>query len=601
MYILLKDNDSEDIKNTNFNVNHKVIQKSFINKQELSDENIVKNELYGNEDLYDYETDEYYVNENNDNNDMSDNQSSQSDFYEEKFPEDMVNINDEKIKNELCTYSLNNSNKFLHSNSNYVSRKKEDDLQIKKNKIIKIYPKYQKLYNDTDTPISILINPQFASFFKIELFLFIKGYSKEEKVVIYLKSITPEIYISNSIHDIDTILINTCKTLHFDLSNNHPIDASITIENSDDYYKEYKIETKKFIIPANSKYLLIIVYLPTRHGPFEKTFIIHQKYTNVKKNIKLLGTCILPDLKFDIDEINFNEVSHSFLYEKSFHIINNSHLTLNYSFKYSNELNEEIQIIKPFGELQKYEKEQVVIKFCPKYIKTYFYNIEFFIEEIKTYKIKLPFHAICSKPLVLCEPLFLNLEHIIIDQIYTEKIKIINESQETDIKYEFIIEEKIKDICSFQVCENEGIIQRNSFKSIGISLKSNSIGNILIVIKIKIPGLDDFLFFNIKAFCTCPYIKIIPNIIDFEKCNCLDVKQKIIEIKNESPISTFITLSNENSVFTYSDNNFYVQPNKSIFINVYAQCLETITYNDILIVTVHRKDDIHIPIRAQVN
>lgn len=48
--------------------------------------------------MYDYETDEYYVNENNDNNDLSDNQSSQSDFYEEKFPEDMVNINDEKNK-----------------------------------------------------------------------------------------------------------------------------------------------------------------------------------------------------------------------------------------------------------------------------------------------------------------------------------------------------------------------------------------------------------------------------------------------------------------------------------------------------------------------
>ncbi|SBT80490.1 conserved Plasmodium protein, unknown function, partial [Plasmodium malariae] len=414
------------------------------------------------------------------------------------------------------------------------------------------------------------------------LFLFIKGYKKEEKIVIYLKSIAPEIIISNRLQKIDNILINTFKTLSFELINNSQYDIPVNVEKIEDKYNELHMESSKFIILKNSKYIFKIIYMAKINGYSEKVFVIHQKCTKVINKLYIISNCLYPDIVFDVEQINFNQVSHSFEYENSFHITNNSDLIVNYSFKISDELKDQIKILNNCNKLEKFGKEKITIMFCPKNIRTYLCNIEFFLNEIKTYKKIIPFYAICCKPEVECYPVFLNIDPMIIDKQYTEQVKIMNNSEDTDVKYELILDEEIYDICDLEVSDSKGIIKRKNFTFLDICIKSKIIGYILIVVKIKISGYEDLLFLNIKGCCTCPTIKIIPSIIDFEKCNCLDVKEKIIEIKNESPINAFISLSNELPIFNYSANNFYIEPYDSVFVHIYGRCLETTLYNDLL-------------------
>ncbi|CRG94636.1 conserved Plasmodium protein, unknown function [Plasmodium gallinaceum] len=584
------DNCSTNIKDANFRDEDKIIEKTFITDNELSDQNIIENLLYKNEEPEYSNGDKIYSEENAE--------------YELTNNEIIPNELNEEYKDNKKGYNYEDNEIYNHKNftRNYESSNDSFNsfcCEKKKNKIINIYPKTQKLYNDTETIITVIVNPHFASFLKIVLFLFIKGYKKKEKIVIYLKSITPEIIISNNLKKIDSILINTCKTLSFELINNSQIDAHIKIKKTEDENNEFQIVHNKIIIPEKSQKTLKIIYIPKISGLFEKTFIIHQKYTNVKKELKIISNCIFPEILFDKDHINFNNVSHSFKYEQTFYITNNSDLTLNYTFKICDELKEEIKILKQHGELCKYEKEKIQFIFFPKKIKKYFYDIEFLLDEIKTYKKIIPFYAICSRPDVEVQPNFLNLEQIIIDKEYRKQIKLINKSENIDIKYELILDKQINDVCYLEVSESEGIISRNDFKHIDICIKSKIVGYLLIVIKIKISGYEDLLFLNIKAYSACPTIKIIPSIIDFEKCNCLEIKEKIIEIKNESPIKTFIKLSNELSIFTYSENNFYIPPSQSIFIKMYAKCIETIIYHDTLRINVHHMNDVIIPIKAQ--
>ncbi|SCP05840.1 conserved Plasmodium protein, unknown function [Plasmodium ovale] len=580
------ENLSADIRQATFEVADRIVEKTFITENELEDDNIVENELYKNEEDCEYE-DDYS------SSICHSVQTGGSILDEGEDAEVSKNYAEEM---NLEDYGSDSSAHYPHpcDLSFYL-----DEDRAKLSKIVKVYPKCKKLYNDTDTPITISIRPSFASFFKIILFLFIKGYKKEEKIVVYLKSIAPEIIIPNVIHKIDNILVNMKKLLSFDLINNSKYDIHVKIEKINDEYNEFEIIPYNFVLVKNSRYILKMVYIPQINGTRKNDFIIHQKYTNVKRSLCVLSECHLPDIQFDVQKINFNHVSYNFEYEKSIHIYNKSDLILHYTIKIPEELKNEIKIIESSNILKNYEKKKISIKFCPNVIKTYDYNIHFFLNEIKTYKKILPFFGICPKPKVTCEPLFLNIEPMIIDKDYEQQFRIINQSEVIDVKYELILDEKINDICILNVSEREGIIEKKNFKLINITLKSKIIGYILIVIKIKIFGCEDFLFLNIKAHCTCPTIKINPSIIDFEKCNCLDVKEKIIEIRNESPINTFINLSNTLSIFSFSQNNFYIEPNESIFIHIYARCLETIAYSDVLHVGVHRKEEILIPIKAQ--
>ncbi|SBS97167.1 hypothetical protein, conserved, partial [Plasmodium ovale curtisi] len=588
--VLIKDREVEnlsaDIRQATFEVADRIVEKTFITENELEDDNIVENELYKNEEDCEYE-DDYS------SSICHSVQTGGSILDEGEDAEVSKNYAEEM---NLEDYGSDSSAHYPHpcDLSFYL-----DEDRAKLSKIVKVYPKCKKLYNDTDTPITISIRPSFASFFKIILFLFIKGYKKEEKIVVYLKSIAPEIIIPNVIHKIDNILVNMKKLLSFDLINNSKYDIHVKIEKINDEYNEFEIIPYNFVLVKNSRYILKMVYIPQINGTRKNDFIIHQKYTNVKRSLCVLSECHLPDIQFDVQKINFNHVSYNFEYEKSIHIYNKSDLILHYTIKIPEELKNEIKIIESSNILKNYEKKKISIKFCPNVIKTYDYNIHFFLNEIKTYKKILPFFGICPKPKVTCEPLFLNIEPMIIDKDYEQQFRIINQSEVIDVKYELILDEKINDICILNVSEREGIIEKKNFKLINITLKSKIIGYILIVIKIKIFGCEDFLFLNIKAHCTCPTIKINPSIIDFEKCNCLDVKEKIIEIRNESPINTFINLSNTLSIFSFSQNNFYIEPNESIFIHIYARCLETIAYSDVLHVGVHRKEEILIPIKAQ--
>ncbi|EUD69484.1 hypothetical protein C922_00347 [Plasmodium inui San Antonio 1] len=549
------DDPSTDIKDVTFDEGDKIIQKTFIRDSELLDENIVENALYKNEESF----------LGGGGSGVSNSESSSSD--------------------STCGDSTNGDRS---SGDNLLDGepRKEPQLHDEKSDASHSEPSDKSLLSHYYEPKNLI-------------FLFIRGYKKEEKIVVYLKSIAPEIVITERIHKIDNILINTCRRLSFEMVNNTQFDVPMKIEKVEDNYNEFEVARRKFTLRKNSTHSLEMVYMPKVNGASEKTFIIHQKYTNVKRKLQVVSKCNFPQILLDVEEINFNQVSHSFEYKKIITIVNKSELTLHYGFNIPNELKDEVKIEKNCNKLNKFGEEQIILSFCPKHIKTYMTSVELYLGEIKTYKKNLPFRAICSKPKVLCEPVFLNIEPMIIDKMYSEQINLINKSENTDVKYELFVDEEICHICDLHISQKDGVIRRNHHQSVNISIKSKIIGYILIVVKVKISGCDDLLFANIKAYCTCPTVKIIPSIIDFEKCNCLDVKEKVIEIKNESPINTFINLSNELPVFSFSKNNFYIEPHESVFVPVCVECVDTTAYTDTLRVNVHRKEDILVPLKAQ--
>ncbi|SCM03868.1 conserved Plasmodium protein, unknown function [Plasmodium chabaudi chabaudi] len=595
---------SEDITQVNFEEKDIIMEKTFISDKDLIDENIIEKELYikdENEDCDNYSSDysndtRGYKDEYN-NMEVGSRSSSDGDVniissLENEETDETKYRSDENSefdfrKSVPCDYGQSDN-----SLCSYNNKKKSKEF-------INIYPKYGKLYNDTNTTINISFSPYFASFYKIDIYLYIKGYKKREKVSVYLKGITPNIIIPNNIQNVNKILINTYKEIFFELINDSEYNVPIKIEKEDDCYNEFLVQLNEFDIPKKSTHLLKIIYMPTINGSNNTKFIIHKKYTNIKNNLYISSECIFPDISFDEEAINFNVVSHSFEYKKTLNVINNSELSLHYSLNIPEEFKNEVNIIESDGTLNSFEKKEILIKFCPKHIKTYNCNIELFLYEIRKYKKVIPFYAICEKAEIICEPSLINIESMIIDKNYKEEVKIINKSENVDAMYELFFDEKINEICNIDVSPKKGIIERNKCNFININIESKIIGYILIVIKIKISGYDDFLFLNIKALSACPTIKIIPSIIDFKKCACLDIKEKTIEIKNESPIRTFINLSNESSIFSYSENNFFIEANESFLVNVYANCLETIQYNDVLNVNVHRKENIMIPLKAQ--
>ncbi|CAD2111083.1 conserved Plasmodium protein, unknown function [Plasmodium vinckei] len=595
---------SEDITQVNFEEKDIIIEKTFISDRDLIDENIIEKGLYikeENEDCDNYSSD--YSNNMRGYKDEYNNMEMESRSSSDGNVDIISSFENEET--DETKYRSDENSEFCFKKSIPCDYEQSDNSlcsynnKRKSKEFLNIYPKYGKLYSDTNTTINISFSPYFASFYKIDIYLYIKGYKKREKLSLYLKSVTPNIIIPNNIQNVNKILINTYKEIFFELINDSEYNAPIKIEKEDDYYNEFLIQLNEFDIPKKSTYLLKIIYMPKINGSNNKKFIIHKKYTNVKNNLYISTECIFPDISFDEEAINFNIVSHSFEYKKTFNIINNSELSLHYSLNIPEEFKNEINIVEADSILKSFEKKQILIKFCPKHIKTYNCNIELFLYEIREYKKVISFYAICEKAEIICEPSLINIESMIIDKNYKEEVKIINKSENVDAMYELFIDEKINEICNIDVSPKNGIIERNNCNFININIESKIIGYILIVIKIKISGYDDFLFLNIKALSACPTIKIIPNIIDFKKCACLDINEKTIEIKNESPIRTFINLSNESSIFSYSENNFFIESNESYFVNVYAKCLETIQYNDVLNVNVHRKENIMIPLKAQ--
>ncbi|VWU51639.1 conserved protein, unknown function, partial [Hepatocystis sp. ex Piliocolobus tephrosceles] len=641
------DDPTLDITDVIFEESDKIIERKYITDKDLTNESIIENVLYNNEEDA-IRCEDSYSSERSDSSDKSGdssdrsgnssdrsgnssdksdsrsdrsgNSSDKSDSRSDKSGNRSDNINSDD--NSLASANANSngkpsykdvknksdniqqvvktekyseySNNSLFTSDDYVHKKKK---ALKK--LLHIYPRYKKLYNDTNTPVNITICPSFASFYKIVLYLFIKGYKKKEKIELYLKSKAHEIIIANDVYKIDNILINTFENISFDLINCSKYDVPIKIEKVNDIYNEMQLKNCKFVIPKNANYMFKILYMPKKDGLNKKEFIIYQKYTNVKKRFFIVSNCVMPNIEFDLSEIRFDNVSHSFDYKRVVNVTNKSNLVIHYFFNIPNELKNEIKIVNDRNVLEQHKSQEIVIHFCPKKIKTYVSSIDFFLNEIPIYKKSFAFYAICSKPNIEIEPVFLKIEPMIIDKNYNEQFRISNKSEDTDVKYEIFWDDKINNLCDLEIDETKGIIKRESFKNVQIDIKSKIIGYLLIVIKIKIYGCEDISFVNIKAQCTCPTIKIIPNIIDFEKCSCLTSKEKIIEIKNESPINTFIHLSNQLPIFSYLENHLYIEPYQSAFVHMTARCLETTLYSDTLRVIVHRKEEIQVPIKAQ--
>ncbi|KAI8803400.1 hypothetical protein BJ742DRAFT_498091 [Cladochytrium replicatum] len=476
-------------------------------------------------------------------------------------------------------------------------------------KIFKVEPQEGTIWPNKSFEFSVTFSPIDAGLISKTIYCEVGG--RETRLPLCLKGegIGPKVRFSFDFLDIEEVYVSSIHQYEVILENFGKIDAKYHLVQPSEFSRHNIVfKPRSGVLSAGQSQTIVInVYCDTI-GSFHEEFKWSFEGSNDPLLLVCCGNIIGPSFSFDIQELDYSDVSYGFLTSKCFHIQNNSKISMDFNIYMhidgveDDSQNSEFLVVPSNGKIDPFNETLITVHFTPKKLHKYLCNL--FVDTGLTGTVPkiLPVKAESVVPQVALEASCYDLGNCFLNHAYFIQINLINESSLFS-QYTVKQQDEQEANCTYECDIPTGIIQPHVIQSICLKFTAITIGHIESHVAITISGTVSPLLFSIYGQGIGPDVTINTNEICFGKIHVLKNCAIPLEISNNSPIIAEFecSLLKDDTVFNVQPSKGTISSNTSNQLVVSAYLDDVIQFSDILQIKIKHGQTFNLNISAKGN
>jgi hydrocephalus-inducing protein len=459
----------------------------------------------------------------------------------------------------------------------------------------------------------VTFNPQLATQYFATAHLDIQGVRDRIPLAIKGTGLGPQCALSFDSLDLGDIFINSVHQYEVMLENRGSIEAKYALMPQQTLFgPKFKFTPQSGTIAAGSTQPLSISFCSDIIGIVSETFKIHVSGSGNELELHFKGRVIGPTFHFDVEEIDYGNVSYNFYHRKEFQLINTSEIPMRFHLRVPEDgqhARKEFEVIPATGSILPHGKQKIAVEFCSNTVQEYNAHLVVDIDEVGDNLDSLPIKATCIVPDIVVSRDALDFGHCFVGYPYSLDVELRNDTA-LSAKYEFILpaeDDPIRKkaeivVGSGDVKERKGIVGARSTQRLKITLTAKMIGNVHLPLFVRILGSERAPHhIAISAKVTGPKIDVQPKSLDFGSVEVLTETIKPIVITNDSPIAATFTARlntkhppNVQPPFTLKQTEGTIKAHSTAHLHVIANLDEAMKFTDELVLTVQNNQETEI-------
>ena len=460
----------------------------------------------------------------------------------------------------------------------------------------------------------ITFNPQLAMSYVATAYLDIQGKLDRLPLVIKGQGLGPQCALSFDSLDLGDIFINSMHEYEVVLENRGSIEAKFVLQPQQTLFgPKFKFTPSAGSVAAGNTQTIKIAFCSDIIGIVSEAFRFHVQGSRDELELHFKGRVIGPTFHFDVEELDFGNVSYNFWHTKTFHLVNTSEIPMRFHLRVPEEGQasggrKEFEVIPPTGAILPRGRQKIQIDFLSNTVQEYNHHLVVDIDEVGDNLDSLPIKATCIVPDIVVSRDALDYGQCFVGHPYPMEIELRNDTA-MSAKYEFILPaeddpiRKRADIVvgGGDIKERKGIVPARNPVRLKIVLTAKTTGNVHVPLYVRILGSDRAPHhIAISARVTGPKIDVKPKALDFGSVEVLTEVVQPVVIANDSPIPAVFSCKLQTSKalgagvvapFTLKVCDGVIKPHSSAHVHIAAFLDEAMKFTDDLIISVQNNNE----------
>ena len=457
--------------------------------------------------------------------------------------------------------------------------------------------------------VVVTFNPQLATACEVGAFLDVVGRAERLPLALKGQGVGPKCHFSYDALDLGDVFISSIHRYELMLQNRGSIEARFSLNQTVSLFaKNFKFKPAHGTVAPGGAQVIGIEFCSDLIGILNESFFFHIQGSRSDLGIHFKGRVIGPTFHFDVDEIDFGNVSFNFMHRRVFTLINTSEIPMRYKLRVPEDsgLDKEFEMIPAAGLVLPHGRQKITLDFLSNTVQEYNAHLVVDVDEVGDNLHSLPLKASCVVPqlTVLQETLDFGKAGVcFVGHPYTVSIEMRNDTQLSS-KYDVGLpptDDPIRRKLDIEVLNKKGIVPAGSVHAISLRLVAKMVGAVHLPIYIRVLGSDRRIPVSVSAKVTGPVVNIDSSVLDFGKVNVLSEHCKTLELINESPIPAVFSCKLANKcplAFSLKNNETVIPPRTAFSLPVYCYLDDTVKFHEDLIITVANSKDITVSLSA---
>jgi hydrocephalus-inducing protein len=185
-----------------------------------------------------------------------------------------------------------------------------------------------------------------------------------------------------------------CSKFHFDpmvgdleIGEKRNIQITFDADQLGDFFEEF---SWKLQVSSCAKSTIVVTIIRSQGGAEPLLFSIR-------------GHVIGPTFHFDVDKLDFDQISYGFTEERKITLSNTSHIPMTFSLRFASSTNDtgEFSLFPKSGTIPKAAQIEILVKFKPKSVQTYAADLVVDVDSVGLDLFRLPISATSIIPEVI--------------------------------------------------------------------------------------------------------------------------------------------------------------------------------------------------------
>eukprot|EP00760_Papus_ankaliazontas_P031923 PhM_4_TR5537/c0_g1_i1/m.106423/K17570/HYDIN; hydrocephalus-inducing protein len=527
-------------------------------------------------------------------------------------------------KSALCDTLKGSQDKAMRSRRGSVSelkgitrhfRSRQAELEggnvIFENGVFTIEPVSGSIAAKAECEFIVTFNPQMATVYHCTAYLDVQGRVGRLPMSMKGHGLGPQCAFSFDALDLTDIFINSIHQYEVTLENRGSIEARFALRHQQTYFgSKFKFSPNSGTIPPGGSQLINITFCSDIIGIINEVFNFIIQGAKDELSLHFKGRVIGPTFHFDVEELDFGNVSYNFWHIKTFNLVNTSDISMRYTLRIPEDGvlgKKEFDIVPATGHILPKGKAKIQVDFLSNTVQEYNAHLMVDIAEVGENLESLPIKATCIVPDVTISRNLLDYgTQCFINHPYPLDLEIKNETP-LSAKFEVIVpsDEDVSrkkaeiTVGSGDPKERKGIVHARSVQKVAIVLTGRAVCAVHMTIYIRILGSDKPPFpISVTGKITGPVVSIPMKVLDFGSTPVLDERTEYLTMHNNSPIPASFTCkllgktpSGLQAPYSLKVDHGVIEKNSSFQLPVNVHLDETMKFVEELVISIQNSSE----------
>ncbi|GAB1599203.1 hypothetical protein Ahia01_000197500, partial [Argonauta hians] len=511
----------------------------------------------------------------------------------------------------------------LNRSNQYREKLIEDGKGLFYDEVFKIDPIEGEIWPNQTMQINVMFKPLEAKIYNKMAYCEITG--RENRLPLQLRGEGkgPKVQLSVTVMDIGPIFIGSCHFYEVIIGNIGHINASYRITKIHSAFaSNFTFHPEEGSINPGGHQAVKVKFQGSCLGDFDEIFKFEVTGSPQSVDLNIKGSVIGPTFYFNVEQLDFGQVSYGFRYKKTFKMHNTSLIPMNFRLhvpgdgivnsipsvkrSYYPKRTEpqtlpprEFKIMPCEGTLNALSFINITVQFVSNTVSYYDLALVVDVINVADRVFSMPIKARCMVPSLIVKNPVLNFNRCFLNYPYTQNVTLENLSS-LPARYDLEPQPGNLEGISYNSHEPSGIVAPFSCYNVPLTIRVKTLESIVVPANFKVFGSNNYIPVQISCFGEGPVVHVLPLEVDWGVITVLKDVERKITLLNESPIPAKFeaTMTRANSLFHVDPSSGVILPEDKMILTLTANINDIITFEDKIIMKFGDHSERYVTLKA---